>query len=323
MRVNNNVKILAGIRKNLSNKKWECIIDGCNQEAINSHLVQRNGILKSISKDGHVYEIRQKDIFKLCKSATPFEFKYIGVGKALSYPVFCSTHDNNLFNDIDQLNFDINDKKIWLLFSYRAVCAELRKKEKEKEFMYRIMNSRALPPIKTEKAKCLHEGFSMGCSDLKKYKKFIEDELKYDTNDFIFHHFEFPLLNICASSLFSFQESAYDIDKVREIEMMNGGVVHILPFKGQTHIIFGYNKHNSNINLIEYVESWNNIDNIEFGRKLTELLSSRIEDWCLSPDTYNQISTEDHDKFIKILTENVPADDLSLYVNFNLFRNTF
>ncbi|SFL00260.1 hypothetical protein SAMN05216357_110100 [Porphyromonadaceae bacterium KH3CP3RA] len=321
MGVNNNAKIIAAIRKNLLNKKWNCIVDDCNHEAINSHLIQRNGILKNLAEDGHVYEVGRKDIFKLDRVKTPFEFKCIGISKSISHPVFCSNHDNNLFHDIDQSNIDISNNKTWLLFSYRAICAELRKKEIEKEFMYRIMNSRTLPLFATEKAKWMHEGFSMGCDDLKKYMKFTENELQNTTDDFTFHHFKFPLLEICASSLFSFQETTHNIDEIRQIEIMHGGVVHILPLNGYTHIIFGYNKNNSNINLINYIESWNNINNVEFGRKLTELLSSRIEGWCLSPQLYNQIPDDLRSSFIKILTENISTDDINMYVDFNLFEN--
>lgn len=39
------IKILQNINKNVNNKNWECLHPNCENNAINSHLLQKNGIL--------------------------------------------------------------------------------------------------------------------------------------------------------------------------------------------------------------------------------------------------------------------------------------
>lgn len=319
MGLNNNAKIIAGIIKNIQNKSWNCIIKDCNNDAINSHLIPRNGILKTLVENGHIYQVKRKDIFQLGQKTSPFEFKKIGNKLSMSHSIFCSYHDNNLFRDIDQDVIDLENKKSWLLFSYRAICAELRKKEMGKELMFRIMRCHSLPLITIDKAKWMHEGFSMGCNDLRKYMELTEDDLQHNSNNFKFSHFKFPLLEICASSLFSFQESSHNVEDIRNLEIMNGGVVHILPQNGFTHVIFGYDEKHSNTDMIDFINSWGNINNKEFERKMTELLCARIEDWCMSPRLYNKIPNDKITTLIKTLTNNVFADDKSIFVDFNLF----
>jgi hypothetical protein len=56
-------KVFSGITKNINNKKWKCLIDGCECDSINSHMLQQNGILNTISEDNHLIEIKATDYF--------------------------------------------------------------------------------------------------------------------------------------------------------------------------------------------------------------------------------------------------------------------
>ena len=99
-------KIIAQIDKNVKHKQWECLIDGCSEIAINSHLIQQNGLLNNISINGHLIELRMRDAFKWNKEESPIVFQQIGIRKALSYKVFCNKHDTQIFKPIESNNVE-------------------------------------------------------------------------------------------------------------------------------------------------------------------------------------------------------------------------
>jgi hypothetical protein len=61
------LKIMSNISKNVQNKEWNCLFKGCQDNAINSHLLQRNGILNNLIEDGHLIEIKANDFFEIEK----------------------------------------------------------------------------------------------------------------------------------------------------------------------------------------------------------------------------------------------------------------
>lgn len=97
------MRILQIIRKNALNMNWKCMVDGCPEKTINSHLLQRHGVLDNIIEDGHMYELRVRDIFKWSKDVPPVVFKKVGLNDAISYPLFCNHHDTELFLDIEKM----------------------------------------------------------------------------------------------------------------------------------------------------------------------------------------------------------------------------
>lgn len=138
-RTNDTVKILAAIQKNMDKKSWPCIYGGCDQHAINSHLLQRHGVLDRVVENGHLYEVKRCDYYKWNRNP-PIEFKMVGLNRAISLPLFCHEHDSRLFRSIEQDEIDCSDYRMQLLLSYRTVCAEIRKKEMNIEFLGRMKN---------------------------------------------------------------------------------------------------------------------------------------------------------------------------------------
>jgi hypothetical protein len=99
-------KIYAQINKNIFKQKWECLSDGCSQEAINSHLLQRNGILNTITKNGHLIEVKTEDVFKWEKTEFPLAFNKIGLKNSMAHPLFCDQHDTHIFYNIEKAQID-------------------------------------------------------------------------------------------------------------------------------------------------------------------------------------------------------------------------
>ena len=66
--------IIAKIRANIKKKDCDCLFSDCETKSINSHLIQRNGILSNISIDGHLYELKVIDVNKFGKEKYPINF---------------------------------------------------------------------------------------------------------------------------------------------------------------------------------------------------------------------------------------------------------
>ena len=164
------MRILQIIRKNALNMNWKCMVDGCPEKTINSHLLQRHGVLDNIIEDGHMYELRVRDIFKWSKDVPPVVFKKVGLNDAISYPLFCNHHDTELFLDIEKNDPDVDDYRSQLLFSYRSVCAEMRKKEIEIDVNQRQLRSRILNLDSFYLKECIR-GLEIGIKDLKFYEE--------------------------------------------------------------------------------------------------------------------------------------------------------
>ena len=95
-------KIIHKINVNSSRKQWNCSVNNCDQQSINSHILQKNGVINSIATDNHVYSIEPINIFKWeNKSFNEIvNFKKVSTNKILSYPTFCNAHDTNILSKL-------------------------------------------------------------------------------------------------------------------------------------------------------------------------------------------------------------------------------
>lgn len=99
---------------------------GCSGKVIGSHTVQRNGPLRSIARDGHVYGYRVTGVAG--EEELP---KLIGLRDASVFPGFCSLHDTQLFASVERARIEATPKTAFLL-TYRALAYELHQKKKSR-----------------------------------------------------------------------------------------------------------------------------------------------------------------------------------------------
>ena len=165
-------KILSKIRRNVEKKKWECIVDDCNEQSTNSHLLQKNGILNNIAEEGHVIELKPTDTYRRNAKIPNIEMKSVGIKKALSLKLFCKKHDDAIFKEIETHPLSFDNYRTHLLLSYRVVCAEIRKKEVTFENFKRILNANTLKGrIETQEIELYHNGTKRGIVELNHFKK--------------------------------------------------------------------------------------------------------------------------------------------------------
>lgn len=74
----------------------------CRQSAINSHVISKNQYLKNVAVDNQVMGIKSRDQFDSDnRFVRRMELNLIGINEAATFKGYCKTHDNKLFETID------------------------------------------------------------------------------------------------------------------------------------------------------------------------------------------------------------------------------
>lgn len=314
-------KALADAQRKIAKVKWPCMCPKCTDKAINSHLLQRHGILSHVTVDNHLYEITREDAYKWHENY-PVRFKKVGLNNAISYPLFCDKHDTEIFLPIESGTIDFDDYKSQLLFSYRAVCAEIRKKELN--LLQTKENATSIEEISLIAEESLTGG-EKGIKDLNYYKYLFEDELKSYKRKFSFFHYSYPVLDIYSSATMSYEifdsKSERQVEEAIKKKVWDSIFIHIIPQPASTEIIIGYHNNHTSRDLEEYVKSWNGLSKEEMGYKLTDLFVAHVEDWGLSPKLYEKIPEERFEKFFELQAKycTVVAEQKT-NVGYNLFE---
>lgn len=314
-------KKLAETQRKAAKINWPCMCPKCTERAINSHLLQRKGILNHVMEGNHVYEVTREDVFKWHENY-PVKFKEVGINKAISYPLFCSKHDTDIFLPIESGVIDFDDYRSQLLFSYRAICAEIRKKE----FALFEVNENMVnaDEIKKEEESIL-VGEDKGIKDLMYYKYLLEDELNNNRRKFTFYHYSYPMIGIYASATMSYE--IFDSRTSRQVniaaakKVWDSLFIHIIPQNESTEIIIGYHNNHTSRDMDMYAKSWKDLSNEDLGYKLTDLFVAHVEDWGMSPRLYARIPEERFDKFFKLQSEYFLYEvEQKTNVNYNFFE---
>ena len=310
-------------------KKRKCIVDNCQNFAINSHILQKNGIINLICENRHFYILGLTDFFKpQAIFDSPIQFRKIGINEGLSFPLFCNTHDTELFNDIEIGEYNPNLYKTQLLFVYRSVCKELRKKEIQIDIQGTILNN---PTIRTEftdkkieMTTDLLNGYILGAKDLIYYKKEIESELaklatgSSNPTQFTFITAITNKLDVCTSTLFS--PIDYDTHAFQD-EPFKAIFISIFPKDDLTLIICGYhNKFSSNW-MSDFTSSWKTLTPEEIQKRISEILITRCETWGISPALFNSMNAEKKGAVVHEFLNNLYSHDEDLVSEINIFEN--
>lgn len=277
------------VERYIEKKKWTCLCPNCQKTAINSHLLQRNGILDNVAENGHLYELRMKGVYRRMNESETSELKSVGVRQALSFPLFCSEHDSSLFKPIEGKCIDFDDYHSQLLFSYRSLCSEIRKKE------FNIERYNGVLPDGNDKFDLLL-GEKLGKCDLVHYKGLFEAEIAQPHNNFTFLHLSYPFIPVFASGLSSYyrQDGTFVncTDGVPYDQIIDSFFINIIPQNNSVEIIIGYCNDHANDSLKMYVHSWENLTVKQLFNKIADLFSFSLESWGMSPSFYEQLMTE-------------------------------
>lgn len=259
---------------------------GCEDEAINSHLLQKNGTLSLISENSHVVELVQNDYFKMFNGERTLLLKRNSINKVMCHPLFCNKHDTSIFRNIEVGEIDFHNQTSQKLFLYRSLCGELWKKQRNLEFYQRMEKSNRLKILLSNREKEMLrqnlEFHALGISDIINYKEKFENSSQ-TSSCFTFKTFEMPILKICGAGMFSPISSSESYDQANPFPAI---FINLIPFKNSLFIILGKSNEYENTWIKDYFERWNVSHVNTYEQLISDLIASRIESWAISPSLF-------------------------------------
>lgn len=313
--------IIANIVEHVLKNSCTCMAEGCNATAINSHLLMRNGVLNYVAENGQLMEMTTPSPYS--PQAMDFytnRFKKIGVKQALSLPLFCSFHDTALFLDIEQQEPNFQNYKHLALYSYRTICAEIRKKEQAREIINRIVSSKSLPEfvpsIYFEHIKMHNDGLSKAIEELKQYNKNLLEDINGSSEHFYLTAVEIPITGLYAAGILNLF-SGDDVSCERTLPIF---IFQVIPRATSTIVLMGYHKeHNYSQMYYSYIKKWQQASKEEYGCLLTGILIL-METWGMSPLLYDKLQPQKIKEYTDLFADSTFWRDLKPTDNINLFE---
>lgn len=314
--------------KNSAKKRIkECFYPGCHNEAINSHILQRQGILDQISTNSHLWTF-EKDVFEVNK----FAFKRTGLKKAFSFNGFCNTHDTELFKEIESGVIDFTSYRTNLLFTLRTVYDEIYKK-----MVYANTRDCLLKNDTTlfdkDKLQEESENAKLAIDDLNILSSKILYDLDNNSQQFVFQTRTIPYIGLCLSSFFTYDTS----EEIEQIEKEKGSKLErytelfmtIFPYNDDSKLIIAYEKIDEE-KVKDYVDEFfqSNDPGLCY-KKITNLTIFNCQNKVFSEDFFNEKIRGIEYKYIEatqfMLDEENKIERTSYDINFydNSFKDDF
>ncbi|MFV8391344.1 hypothetical protein [Flavobacterium sp. LB2P6] len=288
------IQIVESVKRNSKNKNRKCMHENCNENAIKSHVLQKNGILKEISVKNHLFQFNNVSSFQVDEKGK-YELKRVGINDVYTFPGFCKNHDSKIFSPIENKGIiDIKTDLSICLFSYRTLCHEIRRKEIALDIAngiletnYNIMLILYLTDFKN--------GLLNGIKNLTFFKQEFEKVINGQENNFVFKICEIPKIDICISGPLNIYDKENPLTEThnKKLEVTNNpfttSVLNIFPYKEKSFVMISQHK--------DYECNWtNNLFNMFktghqnlISKLISDLVSTRFEFWCISPSLKDSI----------------------------------
>lgn len=271
-----------------------CFHPDCNEKSINSHILQRNGILSSIAEDGHVTEMQINKYNEIEHS-----FKKIGLSKAFSFNCFCQTHDTDLFKTIEIEEIDFSNYRNLLLFTLRTVYNEkFRKLVNVSMYECLIANHSELFDLDFLKGSISQE--KLGIKDLQKTENVIWSDLNNDSESYTFKVKEISKKDICLSAFYNYETSlelqSYILKHRKDKEDVVDIFVNLFPYKNKSIFMMAYKKENESV-AKPYVNEFFTDSEKRLDRKITNLMMFHCETWVVSNKFFSKKIEKNQEAF--------------------------
>jgi hypothetical protein len=291
-------KIIANINKNVKNKQWVCLIEGCEKPAINSHMLQRNGILNNVAENFHVCEVKAIDVYAWKDKNLPkdiLQIKAIGILHSHAYPTLCSSHDTAIFKPIEIHPVNFKNYKNSLLFAYRTLISLYRKEQIVLEKDSRMVNSQVLQSNLEAKMELEKISKRLKIQNhllelRKKDMESIASDLESVSESFVNYCFDYPPLKVYASG------------SLLCPEMLEHVFINIFPYNERTFVLLTTRKTESNWKS-EFINSWKDLEEQQFKKRLTGFLTRQCENWGISPLIAENLNPDLRSKLYSARTE--------------------
>lgn len=298
-----------------------CMYPNCNEKAINSHIMQKNGILSSISEDQHLWE-SAIDHFKQEYS----RFQRKGINKIYTFTGFCNSHDSSIFSKIEtQGTIDFQDYESCLLFALRTAYNELWLKEVVIKLQECVINHSGVETNNEMLKETIRQN-KLGIKDLEFYTKSMWNDLKNKTESFIFEYREMEYKEVCLNAIFTYDTSSeimdYQYKYGKDMERTSEIFISYFPYNNKSILLMGYHKDDTS-----KVKSYVNLffkENIKRTyKRLSSLIILNCETWVCSSSFYKEkFQGLDSDYFKAIQFSEKNGNERKTF-NFDLFKLDF
>lgn len=278
----------------------------CNGKIINAHTVSKSNSLKVIARDKHVYSflVPIEKHLKFRRSNTIITPELQGINIALTFTGFCKEHDRVLFYDIDDKDFTVNKKQIFL-FLYRTISREIFGKlaqtnsinllkdcDKGLDFDNQLLHQ--------SKVNSMGFGTELANNDLAFQKNILDQILIKETYDgvegFIIKCQKIPTL-LCSGSIFPHYDfKGSMIQNLGDFSIrLRSIAINIIPSNNKGYIIFSWIKEDRDI-CLRFIESLTSLDKTRITDAIIRFLFEHIENRFANPDWWDSLPTDKQKK---------------------------
>lgn len=309
-RINNAKKV--GHWKKALESKHNCESKNCPQNAINSHIIQKNRILDKISERGKVI-ISEVDMFDF----DSFPFKEIGLKNALIFKGFCNEHDTILFRPIEQIDkIDYTNHDNLLLFNYRTLVNEKRRKENLITYWTSLIEDKSISVNNVELESEIKNA-ELDIIDIAKMLESLTIDLYSSPKSpkYTFNVYKTSRKEVCLSSLFT--------HKIDNKGNPHDIIINYFPINDKENIlILGYPK-TSEKECGPWSRSFRKKSEKEIFTEINKLLFRKCEMWACSKGLFETKIKPIEDKIQKLMKETASNQDLyaDADVHFNILAN--
>ena len=298
----------------------------CSSKVINAHSIQNNKCLslltERVDNNEGLYSFSKYSFLEDGR----LQLELTGRKAASTFSGFCTFHDQTLFKDIDNNDFDYSSKQMFL-YSYRAFAQAYHKKMEE------LKGQHGDSILKQKAEQDIWEDTTLGCEvsyrDLRKHYYSINKMLReQDYNQLDFYVYKkkglYPIAaSGCLIPAFSPQgepnNSFFDLTKDCYPLIMT-----VLPGSSNTYVIFAYYRNDTFsqglINELRF-RFW---DNLWIEKVISSFLVFDMENTCISPYIWESMNyIEQEQLYYELLQSIIPSINPTYFNAFNFSAINF
>lgn len=322
------LQTLQLLRENIEFRKEKCCCPNCENEAVNSHVLQKSLILKPLTKDNHLYMFDYPSLFATDDISVSYSRK--GYKEAFAFKGFCHDHDNNIFAPIEPKDYSVDWSSADALYrtAYRTLCRELYINGLAIDMntsLYQCLDGskyvlylqQLLTNLRTSRSTLLH------------YKKVFEDGIQNkDYSEYKFHSFKLPFkFELCvASSIAGTDKRGVNFN----MDFQELNIVNVFPYGDSTIVILGYSPKHNNLwlnSIVELYDKANSSDDIfekaHYYNNIFVDILFRAEFHCMSPKLYESLDKDLLSCFLEQWKEMREDYSFEIASRNSLFYDTF
>lgn len=311
---------IVNCRIHAENNTNRCYHPACIKDAINSHILQRNGMLSVIAEDSHLWEI-EVDNYR----SEFYHFKRNGLKQVMTFNGFCEEHDTAIFKDIENDEIDFTSYRTHILFTYRTLCNELFRKEVNMSF-YTCLVNKLQDKYNNERFHLHCKGERLGIQDMKVIEKRLWEDIDKGTESYKFRIKYLPKVNLVISSSFNYvtsnESSSYFMRTGKHPDSLGELYINLVPYGENTILLMGYNKSEEKMVKDWFDKFFDCADEQTFTR-ITNLILFQCETWSCN-DTFHQQQIKGiEDAFYTAIKFSMKNGDERKFFKLNIFEDGF